>query len=69
MSGIYKEGYLQTNYVSYRKTNENSLCTIFDGIFVQRYHRLNNPLLSSRQPTFSGVFSSGMNTEMIHNLL
>lgn len=33
-----------------------------DGMFVQRYHRLNNPLLSSRQPTFSGVFSTGMNT-------
>lgn len=33
-----------------------------DGMFVQRYHQLNSPLLSSRQPTFSGVFSTGMNT-------
>jgi len=33
-----------------------------DGMFVQRYHRLNNPLLSSLQPTFSRAFSTGMNT-------
>jgi hypothetical protein len=29
-----------------------------DGMFVQRYHRLNNPLLSSLQPTFSANKSS-----------
>jgi len=33
-----------------------------DGMFVQRYHRFNNPLLSSLQPTFSRALSTGMNT-------
>lgn len=57
-------GRILANKIRKLPENERELFMYdIDGMFVQRYNRLTNPLLSSRQPTFPETYSTGMNTE------
>lgn len=56
-------GRILANKIRKLPENERQLFMYdIDGMFVQRDHRLNTPLLVSRQPTFNRASSTGINT-------